>query len=234
MKLFKKFKKIAHYLRRLFAQITKPAAIKIVLLGKPGSGKSTQGALLAKRYRIKHISIGDECAAALKNESHPYHIALSAYVQAIQEKWAPLPDELAVGIYQYATSGLIGWVIDGFPRTLKQAMLSNIESEATHIILYEIDDITSINRMLLRGRAGDTYDVIIHRQNIEAARLPEMMAELRRVCCIDAKLCIQEVFQNTINHIECSSKDNPRAQWRADIALSPSTKLGGRYGTRTR
>ena len=42
-----------------------PVGPRIVLLGKPGSGKGTQAALLSQRYEVEHLSTGDVFRAAI-------------------------------------------------------------------------------------------------------------------------------------------------------------------------
>ena len=45
----------------------------IVLLGPPGSGKGTQGNLLAGQLSARHLSTGDLFREILKDESHPLY-----------------------------------------------------------------------------------------------------------------------------------------------------------------
>jgi len=93
--------------------------VKLVLLGPPGAGKGTQSAVLAKEYKIPHISTGDILRAAVKSGS-----PMGMKAKAFMDKGELVPDEVVTGIVverlkQSDTKK--GYILDGFPRTLKQA-----------------------------------------------------------------------------------------------------------------
>ncbi|MDD5422420.1 MAG: adenylate kinase [Candidatus Omnitrophota bacterium] len=93
--------------------------MKLVLLGPPGAGKGTQSAVLAKEYKIPHISTGDILRAAVKSGS-----PMGMKAKAFMDKGELVPDEVVTGIVverlkQSDTKK--GYILDGFPRTLKQA-----------------------------------------------------------------------------------------------------------------
>jgi adenylate kinase len=95
------------------------SGMKIVLLGAPGAGKGTQGAVLSKSYNIPHISTGDILREAVKNDTPMGKKALT-----FMDKGELVPDEVVVGIVVDRLSKddtKKGYILDGFPRTLKQA-----------------------------------------------------------------------------------------------------------------
>lgn len=93
--------------------------MKIILLGPPGAGKGTQAQLLKERLGLKHISTGDIFRELIKKAS-PLGLKIKKYVESGQL----VPDEIVVEVVVQEIKALDlakGFVLDGFPRTLKQA-----------------------------------------------------------------------------------------------------------------
>ena len=94
-------------------------AVRLVLLGAPGSGKGTQGAVLAARYGVVHVSSGDILRGHVRDGTE-----LGKKVAAYLGRGEFVPDELVlavVGDAIVAAAQQGGYVLDGFPRTRAQA-----------------------------------------------------------------------------------------------------------------
>ena len=92
-----------------------------VLAGPPGSGKGTQAKLLAPKLNMPHISLGDLLREAVRNGTKTGLLA-KGYLDAGKL----VPDKVAIDVAEEAVSKdecRKGFVIDGFPRTLEQAIL---------------------------------------------------------------------------------------------------------------
>jgi len=94
--------------------------MRLLLFGAPGVGKGTQAKLLSSKFNIPHISTGDILRQAVKDETE-----LGKKAQEIMSKGDLVPDDIMIGIIKYRFSKSDckdGFILDGFPRTEKQAV----------------------------------------------------------------------------------------------------------------
>ena len=91
----------------------------VILLGPPGAGKGTQAIRISQRFGIPQISTGD-----LLRDNISRGTELGKQAQELMERGELVPDEL---VCQMVASRLAqpdcarGFILDGFPRTVKQA-----------------------------------------------------------------------------------------------------------------
>jgi len=116
--------------------------MNLILLGPPGAGKGTQAELINMRYCIPHISTGDIFRAAIKEGA-----ALGVKSQKYLDSGQLVPDEIVVGIVEerlQQTDCQKGFLLDGFPRTIRQAdaleeFLNGFSRIITAVINIEVD-----------------------------------------------------------------------------------------------
>jgi len=116
--------------------------LNLVLLGPPGAGKGTQARMLANRYDIPQISTGDILRTAIKEET-----SLGIKARELMDKGALVTDEIVIGLVEerLAESDCEkGFILDGFPRTIKQAdelnkMLQARGKTIDHVISIDVD-----------------------------------------------------------------------------------------------
>ena len=96
--------------------------LRLVLLGRQGSGKGTQGARLATHYEIAHISTGEMLRNAIRNAT-----PLGKAVKEVLDAGRLVDDELMGSLVQgrigETDARTRGYLLDGFPRTLPQAQM---------------------------------------------------------------------------------------------------------------
>lgn len=116
--------------------------MNLILLGPPGAGKGTQAKILIKRYGIPQISTGDILRAAVKEQT-PMGIRAKEFM----DRGALVSDEVVVGIVEERLAKPDcgkGFILDGFPRTVKQAdalsgMLGALGKTINHVISINVD-----------------------------------------------------------------------------------------------
>ena len=141
-------------------------SLNIMLLGLPGVGKGTQAEMIVETYRLPHISTGDMFRAAMANETE-----LGLKAKSFMDAGNLVPDEVTNGIVEERlseddTKG--GFILDGFPRNLDQAtaldeMLSKQGRKLDAVLYFTADEAVLVDRMMARGRADDTPEVIKNR-----------------------------------------------------------------------
>ena len=95
-------------------------AVRVIILGAPGAGKGTQAARLAAHLGVPKISTGEMLRTAVAKKT-----PLGEKVHPVMEKGNLVPDELLVALVRERIAEPDcdrGFVLDGFPRTLPQAL----------------------------------------------------------------------------------------------------------------
>jgi adenylate kinase len=137
--------------------------MRLVLLGPPGAGKGTQGALLAERYGIPQISTGDILRDHVQRGTK-----LGIAARAYMDRGDYVPDDVMVSMVMDRldeADAEAGFILDGFPRTVAQAealerALGDAGEPLTAVVKYTIGADLAVRRLLGRmtcSSCGRTY-----------------------------------------------------------------------------
>ena len=147
--------------------------MRLILLGPPGAGKGTQAQQLVAKYGIVQLSTGDILRAAIKAGT-----PIGRQAQKIIAGGNLVPDDLVVGIVEERIAqpdARKGFVLDGFPRTLPQALALDRMLRAKGLVLDAVLELrvdeaallkrieTRVAEMSARGehlREDDNADVL--------------------------------------------------------------------------
>ena len=153
---------------------------RLVILGKQGAGKGTQGLRVAKHFNTQHLSTGQ-----LFRDSAEVGVAAGLEAKAFMDRGELVPDDIVVAVVEERFSNPSevepGFVLDGFPRTANQAdELDRILGEHHPLdVVVDLDVPTemAIERLLGRGarttprsRSGGGSE--LYEQETEAAHRP--------------------------------------------------------------
>jgi adenylate kinase len=119
--------------------------LRIILLGPQGSGKGTQATRLSEHLNLPHLSTGEIFRRMPKKSK------LAKEVHAMMEKGLLVPDDVVAGIVNNTLAKPIykkGFILDGFPRNINQAMLLHLQPDIVFYI--DIPDEVAIKRLSSR------------------------------------------------------------------------------------
>ncbi len=149
--------------------------MRLLLLAPPGAGKGTQGERLAAWCGARHIAAGDLLRAQARAGG-----PLGREIAAHQARGDLVPDQIVLDVLtpvvvEAAAHG--GYILDGFPRTLPQAIAAadlavQLDVTLDAAIYLHAPDAVLTRRLLDRasqsGRSDDVADVIEHRLRVFA------------------------------------------------------------------
>ena len=126
--------------------------LRAVLLGPPGAGKGTMAFKIVEKYAIPHISTGDIFRANIKEGTE-----LGKKAQEYMNKGELVPDELVCDLVKDRLSKddcSNGFLLDGFPRTIMQAVELDAFLRDTDCKLDIVINIQVSNEELMKRLTG--------------------------------------------------------------------------------
>jgi adenylate kinase len=229
--------------------------MRLILLGPPGAGKGTQAQRLVHKYNIVQLSTGEMLRAAVAAETP---IGLQA--KDIMASGALVPDEVVVGIISDRLDQpdmKNGFILDGFPRTVPQAVALDELLKKKHMKLDAVVELrvnesallsrveTRVAEMRARGeevRIDDTPEVLSKRlasYRTLTEPLIHYYSERRKLLTVDGMMTIEHVTREinrilaAIGAVEPKPATSATPAKRVTRAASKTTKPAGKKAAKT-
>ena len=175
--------------------------LRMVILGRQGSGKGTQSARLVEAYGCVHVSTGDMLRAAVAEGTE-----LGRAAEAVMAAGGLVGDEIMNGIVRQrlgrADVTASGVLLDGYPRTADQAdalesALADLGQRLAVAVNLDvpIDEVKA--RMMERARSDDTSEAISRRLALYEEQTAPLLEWFRRrglLATVDGLGTPDEVF----------------------------------------
>lgn len=176
--------------------------MKLVLIGIQGSGKSTQGNMLAEKYDIPYLSSGHIFREMAKEKTK-----LGRWLKETLNSGALVPDDTTLEIvltYLEKPEYEKGFILDGFPRTVAQAQAFN--GDVDHVIFLDVSDKEALWR--ISGRVAEREDETLQAIRKRIALFHELTTpvieyyqDLGKVVNVDGEASIEQVYESICKEI---------------------------------
>ena len=148
--------------------------MRLIILGPPGAGKGTQAIRIAERLGIPQLSTGEMLRSAVETRTK-----LGEQTKGIMERGGLVPDSIVLGIVAErieAPDAQSGFILDGFPRTIGQAvefdkMLAERRLLLDRVLNLRVDEHVLFDRIVTRAKeAADRGEAVRRDDNPETLR----------------------------------------------------------------
>lgn len=180
--------------------------LNIIISGAPGCGKGTQSCLMMDKYHLEHFSTGELLRKEIAEQT-----ALGIEADKFISKGNLVPDEMIIDVLTKAIKNLDsdsrGIILDGYPRTVKQAedlerLLNDLHKPTSVLIDVQVPERELINRLLMRGmtsgRSDDNLETIQQRLEVYEAKTAPVHGfyqGLGKYAAVNGLGAMEEVFE---------------------------------------
>lgn len=154
--------------------------MRLILFGSPGVGKGTQAKILSSKLNIPHISTGDILRKAVEEKT-----SLGVEAKKVMDRGELVPDEIMIGIIKDTLNEKRcenGFILDGFPRTIKQAeeldkLFKELSIDNVLLLAITADENEIIRRLTNRRACNNCNQIFVYEDIKNSAACPKCGAE---------------------------------------------------------
>lgn len=186
-----------------------PKFTRIVLLGPPGAGKTTQAELLAEQFNLPLLSMGEIFREHVRERT-----TLGEHIMKDMEKGDYASDEIANQVFSEHAEQLSGdsYVLDGYPRTAEQVkfLSESVTLNPDLVIVFDVDIDVARKRLQKRGKVGsgrrkdDSESVLKRRFELHYQNAPEVKAHYQnegKLVTVDSSEGVLGTFQKVLRKV---------------------------------
>ena len=184
--------------------------MNLILFGPPGAGKGTQAKMLIDKFNIVQISTGDMLRDEVKSQS-----VLGKSAKSIMDRGDLVSDEIIIAMIKkrlLMSDCKNGFILDGFPRTLNQALgleglLEDVNINIDNVIQIEVVENLLLERINKRAseneniRNDDNSLILKNRIKVykkDTMPVIEYYKKLNKLTIINGTQSIEKVFQEIL------------------------------------
>jgi len=148
---------------------------RIIMIGGPGSGKSTYSEFLNKHFKIPHIYMGDMMRELQKTNPEVAKIMDAGNLVPLRYVIKALKDRLE------KPDTKKGYILDGFPRNMEQ--LNKMKEENVnydYVVFLDVSEKEVIRRLSARGRKDDKPEIIKNRIGVYEKETGPVLRQLEK------------------------------------------------------
>ncbi len=164
--------KIFARVENVIDSVVKKVSYNVVLIGRPGAGKGTQGEIFAEKHNFHYISTGELLLAEINKNT-----TIGKNIKSLYSNGISVPDELIIKLVEEEMAKHNrnrGYIFKGFPRTLIQTyilegMLRRMNNSISLVVYLDVPMLNCFKRLSKRAQTNDarpydlTTDLIIGR-----------------------------------------------------------------------
>ncbi|MEX0681066.1 MAG: adenylate kinase [Balneolales bacterium] len=184
--------------------------MRIIIFGPPGAGKGTQAKKIAEYFNIIHLSTGEMFRRAINEKNK-----LGNQVNSIINNGKLIPDQTVLALVEENLRDEKynkGYIIDGFPRTVKQAvafnkLLARRKETLDAFISLQVHEDELIKRLQNRGegRSDDTDENIKIRLDVYKKKTTPVMTFYKNAGLfrsVDGTGSVDEIFNRILTALQ--------------------------------
>lgn len=177
--------------------------MKLILIGIQGAGKSTQGNILSEKLDIPYLSTGHIFRDMAKEKTK-----IGRYLKEVMNSGALIPDHTTLEIVsEYLKRPVYekGYIMDGFPRTTKQA--EAFGNGIDKVIYLKVSDKEALWRLAYRVDDREDSTLVAIRKRIELFHevtepVIEYYRHKRQLVEVDGEKEIKEITKEILEHLK--------------------------------